>query len=78
MHWVQPQEISATLTSTVLIAEVGEPPDVAKANRISDAAEHEVALGAPLAARVLLAGFLHHGAILLLRLGGLRAQAVRS
>ena len=69
------------LTSAVLVAEVGEAPDVSEADGVADAAEHEVALGAPLSALVVLGGRLHRGAIALLlvgRLSEVRRGQVRS
>ena len=41
-------------TSTVLEAEVGEPPDVAEADGVAEAREEEVALIVPVAAVGLL------------------------
>ena len=41
------------LTSSVLVAEVGEAPDVAQADRVPHDAEQEVQLATPLAARLV-------------------------
>ena len=47
--------VVATNTSTVLVTEIGEPPDVTEADRIRQAREDELELAAPAAAGVAAA-----------------------
>ena len=44
--------VVATNTSTILVTQIGEPPDVAEADRIRQAREDELELAAPAAAGV--------------------------
>ena len=52
------------LTASVLEAQIGKPPDVAKTHGVGDARESEVILGAPGAASISLLGLQRGGVIL--------------